>query len=155
MHRQRPAHRTRLVDIGQRAGCSHAAVSCVLTGSGEGKIRVGQQKAELIHQLATEMSFRPNYAARQLKGKRSMVLGLVSRNWETSFHLRTFYWLQQACAARGYHILAAQCKSAPEMVPAAIDGAGVELNRRKRGVRRSRQKVVFPVLVQARERSNL
>lgn len=129
MHRA-PPHRTRLIDIAQRVGCSHAAVSCVLTGAGEGRIRVGRQKALLIRQVAKELNFHPNHAARQLKGKRSMVLGILSRNWETSFHLRTFYWLQQVSASRGYQILAAQCKSAAEVAATAeeflsrgIDGA--------------------------------
>lgn len=123
-------HRARLVDVAQRAGCSSAAVSCVLTGAGAGRIRVGQKKAELIRRAAADLNFRPNHAARQLKGKQSMVLGILSRNWETSFQLRTFYWLQQAAAAQGYHILTAQCQSAAEVAAAAdeflargIDGA--------------------------------
>jgi DNA-binding LacI/PurR family transcriptional regulator len=130
MRRLDPPHRARLVDVAQRAGCSSAAVSCVLTGSGAGQIRVGPQKAELIRRAAADLNFRPNHAAQQLKGKQSLVLGILSRNWETTFQLRTFYWLQQAAAAQGYHILAAQCRSAAEVAATAdeflargIDGA--------------------------------
>jgi DNA-binding LacI/PurR family transcriptional regulator len=105
----------RMIDIARQAGCTRAVVSHVLSGTGEGQIRVGPQKAELIRQIAAQLEFHPNHAAQQLKGKRSKTLGVVSKAWNRSFHLRVFYWIQQAAAERGYQVLTAQAASIKEL----------------------------------------
>ena len=120
----------RMVDIARRAGCSHAAVSHVLTGAGAGKIRVSAKKAILIRRIARQLDFQPNHAARQLKGMHSHILGIISRNWRDVFQLRMFSWLQQSAAGRGYQVLASQCQTPAELREAArtfrsrdVDGA--------------------------------
>ncbi|MGO9114628.1 MAG: LacI family DNA-binding transcriptional regulator [Thermoguttaceae bacterium] len=112
MARLRPE--TRMVDVAKAAGCSRAAVTHVLTGAGQGQIRVSDEKARFIRKVARQLNFHPNHAAQLLKGKQSMTLGLISANWREPLHLRAFYWLQILSAARGYHLLTAQCLTTEE-----------------------------------------
>jgi len=114
MARLRPVSNVRMVDVAKAAGCSRAAVTHVLTGAGEGQIRVSDEKARLIRKVAKQLNFHPNHAAQQLMGKQSMALGLISTNWREPLHLRAFYWLQVLAAARGYQLLTAQCATLEE-----------------------------------------
>jgi DNA-binding LacI/PurR family transcriptional regulator len=66
----------RLVDIASRANVSHVTVSHVLMGTGK-RVRVSEATARRVRQIAQEMNYRPNYAARQLRGKRSCITGLL------------------------------------------------------------------------------
>ena len=60
----------RMSDIALQASCSRGAVTNVLTGAGEGLIRVGKEKAKLIRQIAEQLNFEPNLGpATQGKGK--------------------------------------------------------------------------------------
>jgi LacI family transcriptional regulator len=103
-----------MVDVAKAAGCSRAAVTHVLTGSGQGQIRVSDEKARLIRAVAKQLNFHPSHAAQLLKGKPSTTLGLISANWREPLHLRAFYWLQVLAAQRGYQLLTAQCLTLEE-----------------------------------------
>jgi DNA-binding LacI/PurR family transcriptional regulator len=107
-------NRLRMVDVADRAGCSQSAVSHVLTGSGKGCIRVSEETAEKIRQVAKELDFQPSYAARMLRGKHTGVLGMISSHWQDHTQLRVFSWVQQVTAANGYQVLTAQASTTEE-----------------------------------------
>lgn len=73
---ERP-RRVRLVDIAEHVGMSRRAVSAVLLGTGGTRVGVSAEKAEKIREVAAQMGYRPNFAARQLVGKRSHTYGLL------------------------------------------------------------------------------
>ena len=114
-----------MIDIAQQAGISCSAVSHVLLGTGNGQIRVSEAKAAQIRQVAKQLNFKPNYAARQLKGKHSSAIGMLSSYWRDSLQLRVFSWVLQACSARGYQVLAAQGGT-----PDSLDRSIQEFNAR-------------------------
>jgi DNA-binding LacI/PurR family transcriptional regulator len=66
----------RLVDVARRANVSHVTVSHVLMGTGK-RVRVSDETAQRVRKIAREMNYRPNHAARQLRGKRSCITGLL------------------------------------------------------------------------------
>jgi DNA-binding LacI/PurR family transcriptional regulator len=69
----------RLVDIARRANVSHVTVSHVLMGTGR-RVSVSESTTHRVREIARELNYRPNYAARQLRGKASHVTGvLISR----------------------------------------------------------------------------
>ena len=57
------------------------AVSAVLMGTGNGRIRVSEETAFRIRRIAEEIGYRPNPAARQLAGQRSGMVGIVAYDW--------------------------------------------------------------------------
>ncbi len=66
----------RLVDVAKAAGVSRWSAGYVLNG-GVGRSRVSGRTAIRIREVAKEMNYRPHYAARQLRGKRSRTLGVL------------------------------------------------------------------------------
>jgi len=65
-----------LVDVARRAGVSRSVAGRVLNG-GTGNTRFSPQAAEAVRQAAAELGYRPNHAARQLRGKRSRTFGVL------------------------------------------------------------------------------
>jgi len=68
--------RVRLVDIAQLAGVSRSVAGQVLNG-GKGNSRVGKAAAERVQKIAKKMRYRPNLAARHLRGKRTQTFGVL------------------------------------------------------------------------------
>jgi DNA-binding LacI/PurR family transcriptional regulator len=101
----------RMVDIAERAGVSRMAVSAVLMGTGNGRIGVSVKTAERIRQIADELGYRPNVAARQLAGKRSGVIAVVAHDWKNFLAQRLLAWLHECAERQGFRILATR---APE-----------------------------------------
>lgn len=100
-----------MVDIAERAGVSRMAVSAVLMGTGNGRIGVSVKTAERIRQIADELGYRPNVAARQLAGKRSGVIAIVAHDWGNFLAQRVLSWLHESAERQGFRILATR---APE-----------------------------------------
>ena len=100
-----------MIDVARLAGVSRAAVSYVLMGARGGQARVGEEKTKLIRRAAAELRYKPNYAARRLKGKSPAVLGMISSDWRDHFQLRVFCWVQGATSARDYQVLTAEASS--------------------------------------------
>ena len=95
----------RMVDIAERAGVSRMAVSAVLMGTGNGRIGVSVKTAERIRQIADELGYRPNAAARQLAGKRSGVIAVVAHEWRDFIAQRVLAWLHECAERQGFRIL--------------------------------------------------
>ena len=73
---QQPARRIRLIDIAEVAGVSRTVAGRVLNG-GDGNTRVGEKTAKRILEVAKKMQYKPNPAARQLRGKRTQTYGVL------------------------------------------------------------------------------
>ena len=67
-------------DIAERAGTSIATVSLALHGGSERPNRVRPEKVALIRQIAEELNYTPNAAARMMLAKKSGQIGVVIRN---------------------------------------------------------------------------
>lgn len=72
----RPQKRVRLADVATATGVSRTVVGQVLNG-GTGNSRVGDETANRIREVARSMDYRPNLAARQLRGKRTQTYGML------------------------------------------------------------------------------
>lgn len=103
-----PRRPTRMIDIAEKAGVSRMAVSAVLMGTGSGRIGVSTKTAERIRQIAAELGYRPNAAARQLAGKRSGVIAVVAHDWKNFLAQRVLAWLHESAEKQGFRILASQ-----------------------------------------------
>lgn len=118
-----------MIDVAKRAKCSQPAVSHALTGSGAGRIRVRPEKIAEIRRIASEMGYKPNLTARQLAGKRSHMIGVVTDTLQTVPHARMFAWIQHFAYKFGLHIMVAQTDNQADRIQQAVDefnGRGVE-----------------------------
>ena len=100
--------RARMIDIARLAGVSRPAVSHVLSGTGKGNIVISEKTAAKIRQIAKQLNFHPNHAARQLAGKRSRIIGALAQTWFWQTEQRALAWLNQLAASRNFKILAWQ-----------------------------------------------
>lgn len=96
----------RMSDIAERAGVSRMAASAVLMGTGQGRIRVSEATAKRIRDIASEMGYQPNLAARQLAGGRSGVIAIVAHDWKNFLAQRVLVWLHEAAEQQGFRVLA-------------------------------------------------
>lgn len=65
-----------LFDVAARAGVSRAVAGQVLNG-GKGNTRYSDSSAEAVREAAKELGYQPNYAARQLRGEKSLTFGIL------------------------------------------------------------------------------
>jgi LacI family transcriptional regulator len=79
MARDNRGGRTTLKEVAQAAGVSVAAVSKVLNGRGQ-NIRVGDDRAEVIREVASRLRYHPNALASSLRMSRTDTVGLI---WES------------------------------------------------------------------------
>ena len=97
--------RVRMIDVARAVGVSRPTVSYVLNGCQRGKTRVKPETAERIREVARQLNFHPNHAARQLTGKRSGVVAVLADNFFNQPLLRALSWLNHLGSERGLEIL--------------------------------------------------
>ncbi|WP_166819969.1 LacI family DNA-binding transcriptional regulator [Thalassoroseus pseudoceratinae] len=96
----------RMIDVARRAGVSRMAVSAVLMGTGEGRIRVSPKTATRIRAAAQEIGYRPNRAAQQLAGKKSGVVAIIARDWQNFLTQKALAWMQTFAESFDLKVLA-------------------------------------------------
>ncbi len=98
----------RLTDIARRAGVSHVAVGSVLLGSGRGSVRVSKATSDKIRRIARQMNYQPNLAARQLKGKRSKLIGVIIDSYAPQVAFERLSAMERLANRRGYRFMVGQ-----------------------------------------------
>ncbi|MGE3286210.1 MAG: LacI family DNA-binding transcriptional regulator [Pseudonocardia sp.] len=77
MNGTEPVPRVRLRDVARQAGVAQSTASAVLTGR-SAEARIAPATRERVQAAATELGYRPNLAARNLRSRTSRTIGLVS-----------------------------------------------------------------------------
>ncbi len=96
----------RQIDIAKKLGVSQAAVSLVL--SGDTKDRVGSEMKLLIEETARDLGYQHNQAARQLRGVRSRLLGVLIGTGAAPVLFDRVTALERAALDRGYRVIVGQ-----------------------------------------------
>ena len=96
-----------LRDIAERAGVSTSTVSRVLND----QPGIGAETRARVLEVAQEMQFAPNAAARSLATKRSHNIGLITYRWSAPSQFQAAsldsVGITEECQSRGYHLLTA------------------------------------------------
>ena len=121
-----------IYEIAAKAGVSAATVSRVLSGI-TGKR--GKKKDEIL-EVARQMGYRPNKAARNLVNRRSQMLGFLASDLNNPAYVTYYHTIENFFRPRGYEILIADSERSAE-----IEAANIErmLDSRVDGL------IVFPV----------
>ncbi len=95
--------------IASAVNCSVAAASTVLNGS-KGNTAVGDEMRRRIQETAEAMGYRPNFASRILKTRRSNTLGIyvepvLWRGIGYSYEMEILRGIETAARLRGYDLL--------------------------------------------------
>lgn len=86
-------------DIAERAGVSIATVSKVLNNQGG----ISQETAELIHSIAKELNYHPNFYARNLKKGASRAIGVITEDLTVFNSSPIVDGIGAYCDDHGYH----------------------------------------------------
>ncbi|MGE5250879.1 MAG: LacI family DNA-binding transcriptional regulator, partial [Bacteroidota bacterium] len=87
-------------DIAARAGVSHSTVSRALHNSP----LIAEETVERIRELASEMGYSPSAAARALKTRRSLVLGVILSNLDDPFFSEILQGIEDGIQGSGYSL---------------------------------------------------
>ncbi len=99
--------KVRLKDVADAVGVSVGAVGRVLNGTGIGSISVSAETEKRIREAALRLGYRVNYAARQLRGGRSGIIGLITHKGASEEGLRRIIDLELAAADAGLDVMVA------------------------------------------------
>ena len=95
--------------ISEKAGCSISSVSTVLNNS-RGNSVVGDKTRRHILAIANELGYRPNFASRSPKTRRSRTVGVyvqpqLWRSLGNNYERQIFKGIEEAAFERNYDIL--------------------------------------------------
>ncbi len=99
--------RVRLVDVASRAGVSTALVSSVLRDVGRNTttIRVAPRTAQRIRRIASEMDYRPDQVAQQMRGAASSMIGVLIGADSPQANFRRLATVEQLAYSRGRRLM--------------------------------------------------
>lgn len=111
---------TRLVDIADRVGVSISSVSLVLNGLERGRVR--PESAERIREVAQELGYLPNLAARGLRTRQTLTIGVLARRVATTdFAAEMLAGAQNAAWEAGFVMLLVDTDGNEEAEESAIN----------------------------------
>ena len=110
-----------LKDIAAKAGVSTALVSFVLNGKGQ-EHRIGEETARHILQIAKEMNYRPNLAARGLRSGTTGTLGVVVSDISNPFFAQIARDIEDAADKLGRTVFFGSSDESAEKMKTLISG---------------------------------
>lgn len=110
-----------LKDIAAKAGVSTALVSFVLNGKGQ-QHRIGEETARHILQIAKEMNYQPNLAARGLRSGTTGTLGVVVSDISNPFFAQIARDIEDAADKMGRTVFFGSSDESAEKMKTLISG---------------------------------
>lgn len=108
----------RLSDIGKLANVSKVTVARVLHGSGAGHVRVSEETARRVRQIAQDMGYQPNKLAQKLAGGQSHTLGVIVDSHAPQTNLQTLQHVERQAAEHGYRVMISRMHDDPDLLVA-------------------------------------
>ena len=107
-------------DIAKIAGCSISTVSYALNGSP----KVTEETRARILQIAEELEYVPNGAARMLRARETKIIGCFLSDYSGSFYGRLLKGIRETLNSRGYELIVCSGeKSRRLLLEKMMDGA--------------------------------
>ena len=112
----------RLQEVAQAAGVSVVTASKVLSPNSTGNnTKVSTATSERIREIARQLGYRPNLAARQLAGGSSRLIGLLLYSQSSPMEFARAAYVEEAAARRGFRVVICQCGASQESVRFCLD----------------------------------
>jgi LacI family transcriptional regulator len=107
-------------DIAKKARCSISTVSYALNGSP----KVTAETRERVLQIAKELNYVPNAAARMLRARETKIIGCFLSDYSGSFYGRLLKGMRETLNAKGYELIVCSGeKSRRLLLEKMMDGA--------------------------------
>lgn len=95
------SRRVTIKDIAAKLGISHTTVSRALSGHHQTK----ETTRARVRMVAAELGYVPHAGARQMRGKRSRMIGLVIPDIQNDFYATVAKTLAEGCNEAGYQVV--------------------------------------------------
>jgi LacI family transcriptional regulator len=102
-----------LKDVAQTAGVSITTVSRILNNRDSG-VPIRDETRQRILEAARSLGYRPNLAARGLRGGRSSLIGVIARDISDPFHIQILRGINEAARANTYRLFLGHLDHRPE-----------------------------------------
>jgi DNA-binding LacI/PurR family transcriptional regulator len=109
------ARATSLKDIATHLGLSSATVSMVLSNA-RGASAISDRTKERILSAATELNYRPNFAARSLRTLRSYTIGVLVPEISEGYAAMVLSGIEEGLLEQGYFYFVASHRHRPELL---------------------------------------
>ena len=107
-------------DIAKKAGCSISTVSYALNGNP----KVTEETRNRILQIAEELEYVPNGAARMLRARETKIIGCFLSDYSGSFYGRLLKGMRETLNAQGYELIVCSGKKSRRLLlEKMMDGA--------------------------------
>ncbi|MDQ1041123.1 DNA-binding LacI/PurR family transcriptional regulator [Streptomyces sp. V3I8] len=114
---------SRLKDVAARAGVSIRTVSNVVSGSAN----VAEETRARVQRVLDELGYRPNQAARNLRGGRTGLVGLTIPELHSPYFAELAGLVVEAAAQRSWTVVIDQTHGAPDAERRLLEGTGGRL----------------------------
>ena len=111
----------RLIDIANAVGVSRISVSKVLLQTKGNKTNVSPETATRILDVARQMGYRPNIAARQLAGVGNKLIGVLIDAHGLSIEYPRISFEEEVANSLGYRLVVCQCRPSMTEIRPYID----------------------------------
>jgi LacI family transcriptional regulator len=91
----------KIIDVASRAGVSPTTVSRVLNGSSQVK---GRTRTKVL-QAITDLGYYPNAAAKNLRSRRTMMIGVIIMDINVSYYAEVIKGIENTAYSKGYKAL--------------------------------------------------
>lgn len=106
--------RCRLIDVAKAAGVSRVTAAKVLLGTGGDHVRVSSETHDRVSRIGLKMGYRPNMAARQLKGMRTNTIGVIIDSFAGEFAFQHLADVEQEASRLGWRMIIGQSHNDPD-----------------------------------------
>lgn len=117
--------RVTIKDIAAKAGVSVSLVSCVMNNyaldNGKNRYRVSEKTQQKILDVAKELNYEPNMAARMLRGAKSRIIGAILADISNEFYGSMAKYFEQEFYSSGYTLLIANSDEKADKFEAAVN----------------------------------
>lgn len=123
------ANNVRMIDIAKKAEVSLATVGKVLQGTGGKNVRVSQETASRVREIARKFNYKPNLVARQLAIKKSYTIGVLIDAQPLPQNSIRLAEMGSRARQRGYHLMTLFEQAEPTLVNECLEefrGRGVD-----------------------------
>ena len=115
------SERVRMSDIARLAAVSTVTVSKVLSHTKGNNTSVAAETAQRILDIAKQAGYKPNNAARQLKGQQSRLIGVLIDTYSSPAEFMRVSYAEQAADLEDYRLIIGQCKPDMDNIKAYLD----------------------------------
>lgn len=109
-------------DVARLAGVSQSTVSRVLNPNSDSVVSISEETIKRVHEAAAQLGYRPNLAARGLRGQRTQLIAVMIADIANPYYHIMLRKVQEIARARDYDVILADTNHDPHNERLFVEG---------------------------------